>query len=68
MWLDGGPSHLETFDLKPGAPDEIRGAFRPTRTNVPGIDICELFPRLAKMADQFAIIRSLAELLPAEER
>src|SRR6266576_1339203 len=47
FWANGGPSHLETFDLKPDAPDQIRGPFRPTRTNVPGIDICELFPRLA---------------------
>ncbi|MCI0681851.1 MAG: DUF1501 domain-containing protein [Gemmataceae bacterium] len=59
FWANGGPSHLETFDLKPGAPQEIRGPFRPTRTNVPGIDICELFPRLATMADKFTILRSL---------
>jgi hypothetical protein len=59
LWANGGPSHLETFDLKPGAPAEIRGPFRPTRTNVPGLDICELFPKLAKMADKFAILRSL---------
>src|SRR6516162_3472586 len=59
FWANGGPSHLETFDLKPGAPEEIRGLFRPTRTNVPGLDICELFPRLAMMADKFTILRSL---------
>ena len=59
FWANGGPSHLETFDLKPGAPQEIRGPFRPARTNVPGIDICELFPRLATMADKFTILRSL---------
>jgi hypothetical protein len=59
FWANGGPSHLETFDLKPGAPEEIRGLFRPTRTNVPGLDICELFPRLARMADKFTILRSL---------
>ena len=59
FWANGGPSHLETFDLKPGAPEEIRGAFRPIRTNVPGIDICEHFPRLARMADKFTILRSL---------
>src|SRR5438552_2593911 len=51
LWANGGPSHLDTFDLKPAAPDAIRGAFRPTRTNVPGIEICEHFPRLATMAD-----------------
>src|SRR5438552_1208333 len=59
FWANGGPSHLETFDLKPGAPAEIRGPFRPTRTNVPGIDICEHFPRLARMADKYTILRSL---------
>jgi hypothetical protein len=57
--LPGGPTHLDTFDLKPDAPAEIRGEFRPTKTNVPGIDICELLPRLARRADRFAIIRSL---------
>lgn len=59
FWANGGPSHLETFDLKPGAPAEFRGPFRPTPTSVPGIDICELMPRLSKMADKFTIIRSL---------
>src|ERR1041384_835499 len=41
IWLDGGPSHLETFDLKPDAPIEVRGEFKPIKTAVPGIDICE---------------------------
>jgi hypothetical protein len=59
FWANGGPSHLETFDLKPGAPEEIRGPFRPIRTNVPGLQICELMPRLASMADKFALLRSL---------
>jgi hypothetical protein len=59
LWANGGPSHLETFDLKPGAPEEIRGPFRPTRTNVPGVDICELFPRLSQLADKYTILRSL---------
>ncbi len=59
FWANGGPSHLETFDLKPAAPAEIRGDFRPIRTNVPGIDICEHLPRLARMADKFTILRSL---------
>src|SRR2546427_6342057 len=57
--LPGGPTHLDTFDLKPDAPVEIRGEFRPIATNVPGIDICELMPRLATMADKFALILSL---------
>lgn len=59
FWANGGPSHLDTFDLKPGAPSEIRGPFRPIRTNVAGIHITELLPTLAKMADKFAIVRSL---------
>src|SRR5258708_1407930 len=48
--LPGGPSHLDTFDLKPDAPVEIRGEFRPTATNVPGVAVCELMPRLARLA------------------
>jgi hypothetical protein len=59
FWANGGPSHLDTFDLKPAAPEQIRGEFRPIRTNVPGIDICEHFPRLATMADRFTLLRSL---------
>src|SRR6266436_10158624 len=57
--LPGGPTHLDTFDLKPDAPAEIRGEFRPIATNVPGIDICELMPRLAGIADKLAFVRSL---------
>lgn len=59
MWANGGPSQLETFDLKPNAPAEYRGEFSPIRTNVPGIEITELLPNLAKMADKFSIVRSL---------
>jgi hypothetical protein len=59
FWANGGPSHLETFDLKPAAPAEVRGPFRPIRTKVPGLEICELFPRLAGIADKFTILRSL---------
>lgn len=59
FWANGGPSHLETFDLKPGAPAEIRGPFRPIHTHVPGIAISEHMPRLARLADKFAIVRSL---------
>jgi hypothetical protein len=59
FWANGGPSHLDTFDLKPEAPAEIRGPFRPTRTNVPGLHITERLPTLAKMADKFALVRSL---------
>lgn len=55
----GGPSHIDTLDLKPDAPAEIRGEFQPIPTNVPGIAICEHLPRLAKIADRYAIIRSM---------
>ena len=63
--LTGGPSHLDTWDMKPGAPSEIRGPFRPIRTNVPGIEISEIFPRMAKQADRFALIRSVYSEAPA---
>jgi hypothetical protein len=59
FWANGGPSHIDIFDLKPQAPVEYRGPFRPIRTNVPGIEINELLPRLAKNADKFALLRSL---------
>jgi hypothetical protein len=58
FWANGGPSHLETFDLKPNAPAEIRGPFKPIRTNVSGVHICEHLPGLAKLADKFALVRS----------
>ena len=57
--LPGGPSHLDMYDLKPEAPSEIRGEFQPISTNVPGIDICELLPRLAGNADKLTFLRSL---------
>jgi hypothetical protein len=59
IFLPGGPPHQDMFDLKPEAPAEIRGEFNPIPTNVPGIEICELFPRLAQMMDRLAIIRSM---------
>jgi hypothetical protein len=61
IYLPGGPSHLDMWDLKPSAPAEIRGEFSPISTSVPGIQICELFPRIAKMMDKFVIVRSLAD-------
>jgi hypothetical protein len=59
LWLDGGPGHMDTYDLKPEAPVEYRGIWNPIRTNVPGFEITELFPLQAKIADKFSIIRSL---------
>jgi hypothetical protein len=61
VFLPGGPSHQDMFDLKPDAPSEIRGEFKPISTNVPGIQICEHLPRLAKMMDKCTLIRSLAD-------
>jgi hypothetical protein len=57
MW--GGPAHQDTWDLKPEAPPEVRGEFKPIATNVPGIQICEHFPQLATRCDQLAIVRSM---------
>jgi len=59
IYLSGGPSHQDMYDLKMDAPAEIRGEFKPIPTNVPGIEICEHLPLLATMMDKFAIIRSL---------
>jgi hypothetical protein len=56
--LTGGPSHLDMYDMKPEAPREYRGEFDPIRTNVPGIEICELMPLQAQIADKFAILRA----------
>jgi hypothetical protein len=60
IWLPGGPPHMETYDMKPDAPAEYRGAFGPIKTNVPGIEVCELLPMHAKIADKLTIIRSVA--------
>jgi hypothetical protein len=57
--LDGGPPHLDMFDLKPEAPVEIRGEFKPIATKVPGLQICELMPKLADVAERVVFIRSL---------
>jgi hypothetical protein len=59
VFLGGGPPHQDLWDLKPDAPSEVRGEFRPIRTNVSGIEICEVFPRLATRMDRCAIIRSV---------
>jgi hypothetical protein len=59
LFLTGGPPHLDTWDPKPEAPLQIRGELKPTQTNVPGIRISELLPRLARQADKYCIVRSL---------
>ena len=62
IFLPGGPPHIDTFDLKPEAPKEYRGEFQPIRTNVSGVEICELMPQLAAIADHYTIIRSIRGL------
>src|SRR5688500_15875711 len=59
IFLPGGPSHQDMFDLKMDAPMEVRGEFKPIRTNVPGIQICEHLPRVAAIADKLVFIRSM---------
>jgi uncharacterized protein (DUF1501 family) len=61
IYLPGGPSHIDLWDQKPDAPAEIRGDFRPISTNVPGIEICEMFPRMAQMMDKFVPVRSISD-------
>jgi hypothetical protein len=67
IFLGGGPSHMDTFDMKPDAPAEVRGEFKPIATNVPGIHICEHLPRLAKIADKYAIVRGISHTLAGHE-
>jgi uncharacterized protein (DUF1501 family) len=59
LWLEGGPSHIDLWDMKPAAPAEYRGFWRPIATNVAGMQITEMFPRQARLADKFSIIRTL---------
>src|SRR5208283_1645650 len=59
IYLPGGPSHMDMYDLKPDAPREFRGEFNPVATNVPGVQICEHFPMQARMFDKLAVIRSI---------
>jgi len=65
--LQGGPSHMDTFDLKPDAPAEYRGEFNPIKTNVSGVEISEHLPNLAKCADKFAILRGVSHTLAAHQ-
>ncbi|MEO8493587.1 MAG: DUF1501 domain-containing protein [Planctomycetota bacterium] len=60
VWLPGGPPHLDMYDMKPDASSDYRGAFKPIPTNVAGIEVCELLPRHAAMADKFTIVRSVS--------
>ncbi|MCA9174808.1 MAG: DUF1501 domain-containing protein [Planctomycetales bacterium] len=67
IYLPGGPTQHETFDPKPDAPAEIRGSYRPISTKVPGVQFCELLPKLAAMADKFSIVRSLVGMVNRHE-
>ncbi|MBL8792354.1 MAG: DUF1501 domain-containing protein [Planctomycetia bacterium] len=60
LWMDGGPAHLDTFDLKPDAPDTVRGEFKPIQTAVPGMQFSERFPRLAPLAGDLALLRGMS--------
>ncbi len=62
IYLPGGPSHMDMYDLKPDAPSEYRGEFRPIQTNVPGVQICEHMPRQARMWDKLSVIRSIVSV------
>src|SRR5207302_3533173 len=62
IYLPGGPSHMDMYDLKPDAPEEFRGEFRPIATNVPGVQICEHFPLQARMWDKLACVRSIVSV------
>jgi len=60
VWLRGGMSQLDTFDMKPQAPSDYRGPYQPIRSNVPGIDVSELLPRMSQIADRYTLLRSVA--------
>jgi hypothetical protein len=61
VYLPGGPPHIDMWDLKPDAPVEIRGEYKPIKTNVPGIEICELFPQMAAIMDKLVVIRTISD-------
>ena len=62
IYLPGGPSHQDMFDLKPQAPLEFRGEFHPIATTVPGMEICQHFPKLAERGEKFAVVRSITDV------
>ncbi len=68
MFMGGGPSHLDLFDLKPGAPEEIRGPFKPIRTAVPGLEIADLYPQTAEVIGRLSVVRSLVSKEGDHER
>src|SRR5206468_3539721 len=60
LFLSGGPSHIDTYDMKPDAPSEFRGLFDPIPTRLPGLEICELMPRQAALADKLSLVRTFS--------
>jgi hypothetical protein len=67
IFLTGAPSHIDTFDMKPDAPAEVRGSFKPVATKVPGVEVCEHLPLLAACADRWAVVRSMTHGFPSHE-
>ena len=65
--LGGGPSHIDMYDMRPEAPPEYRGEFLPVASRVPGMQMCELMPRQAEIADRFAVVRSLQWTEPCHQ-
>jgi hypothetical protein len=61
-WMAGGPPHTDMFDMKPDSPSDYKGEFKPISSNLPGLDVCELMPNLAKVADKYTIIRSITTM------
>src|SRR5438445_249772 len=60
LWMAGGPSHIDTFDPKPDAPDDVRGDLKAISTSVPGIQVCERFPRFAQLMQHAALLRGMS--------
>src|SRR5947199_5689265 len=65
VWLGGGPATIDMWDLKPGAPEGIRGEFKPVATKAPGVQISEHLPRMADVMDRVTVVRSLARTIPS---
>lgn len=67
FWMAGGPSHIDMYDMKPAASSEVRGPFRPIDTNVPGLQVCDLMPRHAAVADRISVVRSITHDLAVHD-
>src|SRR3989442_947165 len=67
VWLAGGPATIDMWDLKPNAPEGIRGEFKPIATSVPGVEISEHLPKMAKAMDKVSVVRSLYHTIPSHE-